>query len=523
MAHKRKAWLIGLGVGLVALTAIAVATAGLRASPSGTLTIVQFADIDTLDPAVVNDGASGKITQNVYDRLIRVSPDSKQLYPSLATRWRISKNGLTYTFTLRRGVRFHDGSRLDAEAVRYSLQRLLAIGKSAASQYKGYLTPRNIRVLSPYTVQLRLSKPYSGLLNLLAYFAGGSIVSPSWVKAQATAKDPWAQKYLTDHANGTGAFRFTEWRRKQYVKVDRNESYWRGSPKLASVVWKTIGDPSAARLQFERGDVDVITNISTDNYLALKRNRSVRVAAFPVLDNVFWVLNNKVKPFNDVRVRRALSYAVDYNGILRLVGPGGARMTGPLQPKIQGYNSNVVRYNRNLVRARALLAQAGYPNGLTIESTVVEYGDLKPISQILQANFADIGVKLELKEQPFGPFLDGIASGKVGMFPWVSDPPLADADRILFPEFHSSSPTTSDGNYTRYKNAKVDKLLQVGRNSPSAAARLRAHRQAQALIVADAPWLFLYYRNNLQAWRSNVTGYRWPLIGVPDLWGVNKQ
>lgn len=523
MTHRRKAWLVGILTALTALTAIAVATAGLRASASSTLTIVQFADIDTLDPAVVNDGASGKVTQNIYDRLIRVSPDSKRLFPSLATSWKISKNGLTYTFTIRRGVQFHDRSRLDAEAVRYSLHRLLAIGKSAASQYKGYLVPRNIKVLDTYTLQLKLNKPYSGLLNLLAYFAGGSVVSPSWVKAHATAKDPWAEKYLTGHANGTGAFMFDEWRRKQYVKVDRNESYWRGDAKLASVVWKTIGDPSAARLQFERGDVDVITNISTDNYLALKRNRSVRAAAFPVLDNVFWVFNNKVKPFDDARVRKALSYAVDYNGILGLVGPGGARMTGPLQPKIQGYNPNVVRYNRNLTRAKALLAQAGYGNGLTIQSTVVEYGDLKPISQILQANFADIGVTLELKEQPFGPFLEDIASGKAAMFPWVSDPPLADADRILFPEFHSSAPTTSDGNYTRYRNAKVDKLLQTGRNARSAAARLRAHRQAQALIVADAPWLFLYYRNNLQAWRSTVTGYRWPLIGVPDLWGVAKK
>jgi len=522
MPHKRRAWLIGVVAGLAALTVIAAATAALRGSSSDTLTIVQFADPDTLDPAVSNDGVAGKVAQNIYDRLVRVSPDSKRVFPSLATKWTISKNGLTYTFFLRRGVRFHDGSAFDAEAVRYSLRRLIAIGKGDSARYKAYLSPRNIKVVNDSTVRLRLSKPYGGLLTLLGYFSGGSIVSPSWVKSHATKGDPWATKYLVDHTNGTGAFKLNTWQRKQYIQLDRNDSYWRGPAKVARVVYKTVTDPSAARLQFERGDIDVITNISTDTFNALRRNRSVKVAAYPVLDNVFWVFNNKVKPFNDVRVRKALSHAVDYNGIMRLVGAGGTRMTGPLQPKLKEYNPNVPRYTRNVARAKALLAQAGYRDGLTIQSTVVEYGDLKPIGQILQANFADIGVKLELKEQPFGPFLEDIASGKAKMFPWVTNPPLADADAIMFPVFHSRAVHTTDGNYTSYANRKADALLEKGRRSPNLAARQRAHRQVQGVIVADAPWIFLYYRNNLQGWRSSVRGYYWPLVGVPDLWGVRK-
>jgi peptide/nickel transport system substrate-binding protein len=523
MPHKRRAWLVGAVAGLVALTAIAAATATLRASRSDTLTIVQFADPDTLDPAVANDGVAGKVVQNIYDRLVRVSPDSKRISPSLATRWTVSKNGLTYTFFLRRGVRFHDGSAFNAEAVRYSLRRMIGIGKSDATKYKGRLSPRNIRVLGDYTVQLRLSRPYSGLLNLLGYFSGGSIVSPSWVKSHATKADPWAEKYMVSHANGTGAFKLNTWQRKQYIQLDRNESYWRGPAKVARVVYKTLADLAAARLQFERGDIDVITNISTDTYNALKRNRSVRVAAYPVLDNVFWVFNNQAEPFDDVRVRRALSYAVDYNGIIKLVGAGGTRMTGPLQPKLKEYNPNVQRYTRNIARAKALLAQAGYADGLTIESTVVEYGDLKPIGQILQANLADAGVTLKLKEQPFGPFLEDIASGKSKMFPWVTNPPLADPDAILYPPFHSKSPKNSDGNYTRYRNPKVDALLEKAQRSPNARVRQQAYKQVQSVIVADAPWIFLYYRNNLQGWRSNVRGYYWPLIGVPDLWGVRKS
>ena len=521
MSHKRRAWLIGVAAGLVALTVIAAATAAMRGS-SSTLTIVQFADPDTLDPAVANDGVAGKVVQNIYDRLVRVSADNKRISPSLATRWTVSRNGLTYTFFLRRGVRFHDGSRFNAEAVRYSFQRMIGIGKSDAQKYKGRLSPRNVRVLDEYTVQFRLTRPYAGFMNLLAYFSGGSIVSPSWVKANATKADPWAEKYMLDHANGTGAFKFNTWRRKQYIQLDRNDGYWRGPAKVERVVYKTISDASAARLQFERGDLDVITNISTDTYNALGRNRNVRVRAYPVLDNVFWVFNNQAEPFNDVRVRRALSYAVDYRGIMRLVGAGGTRMTGPLQPKLKEYNPNVPRYTRNLGRAKALLAQAGYEDGLTIQSTVVEYGDLKPIGQILQANFADIGVKLELKEQPFGPFLDDIASGKAKMFPWVTNPPLADPDAIMYPPFHSKSPKNSDGNYTRYKNGKVDALLEKARRSASARVREQAYKQVQSMIVSDAPWIFIYYRNNLQGWRSNVAGYYWPLVGVPDLWGVRK-
>jgi peptide/nickel transport system substrate-binding protein len=523
MAHKRRTRLIGVVAGLVALSVIATATAASRQASSSTLTIVQFADPDTIDPAVANDGVAGKVVQNLYDRLVRVSPDNKRILPSLATRWTVSKNGLTYTFFLRRGVRFHDGSPFNAEAVRYSFERMIGIGKSDAQKYKGRLSPRNIRVLDDYTVRFRLTKPYAGFLNLLGYFSGGSIVSPSWVKENATQADPWAEKYMLDHANGTGAFKLNTWQRKQYIQLDRNDAYWRSPAKVARVVYKTLSDPAAARLQLERGDIDVITNISTDTYNALARNPNIRVRAYPVLDNVFWVFNNQAEPFDDVRVRQALSYAVDYTGIMRLVGAGGTRMTSPLQPKLKEYNPNVRRYTRNLARARALLEQAGFPDGLTIETTVVEYGDLKPISQILQANLAQIGVKLEIKEQPFGPFLEDIASGKAKMFPWVTNPPLADPDAILYPPFHSSSPKNSDGNYTRYRNPRVDALLQKAQRSSNARERERAYKQAQALIVADAPWIFLYYRNNLQGWRSNVVGYYWPLIGVPDLWGVRKS
>lgn len=524
MHLTRRPWLAVLvAAPIVALAVATAAFGGQRASSTATLTIVQFADPDTLDPAVANDTVAGKVVQNVYDRLVRVSPDGKTVLPSLAKSWTVSKDGRTYTFKLRTGVKFHDGSPLDAQAVRYSLQRAIAIGKSVSTRYKGYLAPQNIKALNATTVQLKLTKPYGQLLNLLGYFSGGSIVSPSWVRAHATKDDPYATKYLADHMNGTGPFEFTSWERKQFIQLDRNQSYWRGPAKVAKVVFKTVGDPAAAQLQFERGDIDVITNISTDTYNSLAKNRSVRVKAYPVLDNVFWVFNNEVKPFDDVRVRRAISYAVDYQGIMRLVGVGGSRMTGPLQPKLAEYNGNVTRYSRDIPKAKQLLAQAGYPDGLTIESTVVDYGDLKPISQVLQANLADAGITLKLKEQPFGPFLEDIASGKAAMFPWVTDPALADPDAILYPAFLSTSPHNSDGNYTRYKNAKVDALLKVGHSSPNAAARMKAFKQVQPLIVNDAPWLFLYFRNNLQAYRSSVSGYAWPLVGAPDLWGVSKS
>jgi len=522
MSRSHSPWLIGLGIVAVALMIATTALGGSRQSSGATLNYVQFADPDTLDPAVANDSVTGKVVHNIYDRLVRVSPDNKRVFPSLATRWSISRDGRTYTFTLRRNVRFHDGSPFDAESVRYSLQRVLKLGKGISSRYDTYLKAQNVRVLDRYRVQLRLSRPYPEMLRLLGHFSAGSIVSPSWVRANATKADPYAEKYMTDHANGTGAFKLVTWQRKQFIQLDRNDSYWRGRAKVARVVFKTISDPAAARLQFERGDLDVITNISTDTYRALARNRAVRVRAFPVMDNVFWVFNNRAEPFDDVRVRKALSYAVDYAGLMKLVGPGGTRMTGPLQPKLGEYNPNVTRYKRDLRRARQLLAQAGHAGGLTIQSTVVEYADLKPISQVLQANFAAIGVTLELKEQPFGPFLEDIASGKSTMFPWVTDPPLADPHAILFAPFHSSSPTNSDGNYTRYRNARVDALLVAGRDARNAQARQRAYRQVQALIVNDAPWIFLYYRNNLQGYRANIKGYSWPLIGGVDLWGVSK-
>lgn len=524
MLHRHRKLLGGLAVAVAALAVAAVALAGTRATPPSTLVFYQWSDPDTLDPANAHGTSiTGRIVQNVYDRLVRMSADGRKVEPSLATSWTVSKDGLTYTFKLRKGVKFHDGSPFNAQAVRYSIQRAMKIGESVSVMYKDFLLPQNIRALNASTVQFKLSKPYSEFLSLLAYYAGGSIVSPSWVRAHATKDDPYAMKYVVDHANGTGPFKLTTWSRKQFIQLDRNPSYWRGKAKLSKIIFKTISDPTAARLQFERGDLDVISNIPTDTYNALAKNPKVTVKAYPGLDSVYWVFNNSVEPFDDARVRRAISYAVNYQEILGLVGVGGSRMTSPIPPSMKEYNPKVTRYNRDLTKAKQLLSQAGYPNGLTIETTVVDYGELKPISQILQANLADAGITLKIKEQPYGLFIDDITSGRAAMYPWVSGPAIADADAIVYPQFLSTSPPTSDGNYTRYKNAKVDALLKTAHNSLNEAVRLKAFQQAQALIVADAPWVLLFNRNGLQSYQKNVTGYYWPAVGAPDLWGVGKS
>lgn len=492
-----------------------------------TLTYVLFEDVTSLDPAVAVDSQSGLVIQNVYDRLVEVAPNGHDIEPGLAESWEVSDDGLTYTFTLHEGATFHDGSPLTAEDVVYSFQRVLAIGQGDAFVLADHVEPDGIEAADEQTVTFTLKNPYAPFPSIVALWSIGSIVNQDFIEANAAANDRWGAKYLTDHMNGTGPFAFVGWTRNQFVELERYDDYWKGLAKLARLVFETAAEPAAESLALRRGDVDILDGnlLSTDQLNEIADAEGVEIASEPIFDTIYWIFNTEVEPFDDVRVRQALSYAVDYDGIMsQVVGQSGVRLEGPLPQGLlpEGVSSPNV-YERDVDQAKALLAQAGFPDGFSMRSPWVEFGPIAGIAQVLQANFADIGVEMEIREIPLGTLVEQVEAGELGFFPWSSNPDFASPDSVLYPHFHSEAPRSAEGNLAHYQNPEVDELLDLGRDSTDETESAEAYREASDVIIDEAPWVFLMQTVRNQPLRSWVTGFEVTVIGQPNFWDVNIE
>jgi peptide/nickel transport system substrate-binding protein len=499
------------------------APAAPAAAPAKVLTYLLAQEPNSMDPHVVTESQSGLPIRNVYDRLVELAPDGQTILPGLAETWERSADGAVYTFHLRKDVKFHSGTPFTAEAVRFSLERALTLGKGESFSMKDYIDPAKVKVVDDNTVEITLNKPYNPILSILALHNIGAIVNPELVKANSTADDPWAELYLTNHMDGTGPFKFVEWQPKQFVAIERNDAYWKGPAKLDRVIFRLIEEPATERLMIEKGDADIIHTLPTDMIEALRQNPDVVIASKTGIETTYWAFNNQTKPFTDPRVRQALSYAVDYDAIMTgIVKGSGVQMKGPLPQGLAGFNDGVTVYKRDVAKAKALLAEAGYPDGFNLVTHYPVWRDLADIAVVLQASFAEVGVKLELKEVPLGTLVDLVAAGETPFFPWVSTPNYADPDAVLYPKFHTNAiPFGAAGNIARYSSPEVDKMLDEASSTPDDARRLDLYKQIQAKVTDEAAWVFLFQGVTEQPVRKWVQGYDVALIGVPDFWAVD--
>lgn len=508
---------------IVTLAVVSVPLSG-SAQPRGkTLTYILAQEPISMDPHVITETQSGLPVRHVYDRLVEVTPDGRNVVPGLAERWAISTDGLTYTFHLRSGVRFHSGAPLTAEAVRFSLERVLTLGKGPSFLLKEYVEPKNIRVSGPLTLEVRLSRPYAPVLSLFGLYGTGSIVNPQLVRANAASDDPWATRYLTTHMDGTGPFRFMEWQPKQFVALERNPNYWKGAARLERILFLQVPERTTARLMLERGEADIVHTLPTDMVEAMRGSLNVVIAEKPGFETTYWAFNNQMPPFNNVKVRQALSHAIDYDAIMAgIVRSGGIRMRGVLPRGLPGSDETISIYPRDVARAKSLLAEAGFPSGFATTTHYPVWRDLANIVQVLQANFADAGVKLELQQVTLPALVQVVVQGTTPFFPWVSTPAYADPDAVMFSKFHTEAiKQGASGNIARYSNPAVDRLLDQARATTDRGTRLRLYREVQRTVTREAAWIFLF-QSVLQVPHGRwVQGYEVPLIGTANLYPID--
>ncbi len=476
----------------------------------GALVVAEAADVQALDPLRVTDSESIEVGTLMFEGLVRWKPGTTDVTEGLATQWRVSQDGTVWTFELRPNVKFHDGTSLDADAVVFSFERLLSkshpfyLAKPDANYRRGLLQSIDkVVAVGTSTVEIHTTKPYAPLLGDVAMFP---IVSPAGVKL-------WGDAFR-EHPVGSGPFQIVEWHRGEQVVVRRWESYWGDKPAIDRIVFRVIVDARQRLVELESGSVDLATAILPDEQPFVELHPDLHLYTTAGNDVSYLAFNTQRPPFDDPLVRRAVSYAINKEPIVKLAFQGRAvPAEGPLPPTQWGYHKPKARYAYDLVTARKLLNEA-IANKTFDPDKVYRFFALSTprpyfsqperVARFLQSAMGQLGIKTELVLQPYSEHKASVEAGEhdLAIFGWVGD--TGDPDNFLYVLFHSDNATAPGAqNIAFYKEAKVDEMLSRARTSDKA-TRMRLYADVQDTIAEAAPWVPLAHSEFVVAARAEL-------------------
>jgi peptide/nickel transport system substrate-binding protein/oligopeptide transport system substrate-binding protein len=486
-------------------------------------------DPGTLDPARISDIYGRSVSQQLFDGLVQFD-HTLTVVPSLAQFWKASRDGLTWTFTLRKGVRFHHGRELTSDDVVFSLTRLVdpRVKSVAADLFATIRGAREFRegrarqvdgltALDRYTVQVTLTESFAPFVSQLA------IGHAKIVPRDAVERDP---EGFGARPVGTGPFRFVRWERAKEIVLDANPDYFDGPPRLARVVYRILAGEAwdTAYDQFVAGTLED-TPVSARDYARVIRNPDHLYVKRPNFTVRFYGLHIKTGPLADRRVRQALIHAIDREGIVNDAHLGRyLPARGILPPGTPGFNPRLTGYAYDPARARDLLAQAGFPGGkglppLQIWAAAKDVALLKE-HELMKRMLEAVGLRVDYHYLTDWPaFSKMLTEGKLPVFQyaWYADVP--DPDNFLFKLFHSQSAR----NFFGYHNPVVDDLLMRARGEADMLRRVELYRRAEQMILDDAPvipvWHYTYERLFQKYVRSvEVSGLGDPYIPLRKIW-----
>ena len=516
------------GLGLVAFAAVllALGTPGARAAdpvPGGALVVGLDQEPPTLDPHASPSAVTYQIIASVTECLLYQSRDGK-LHPWLAESWSTAADGKSVTFKLRKDVKFHDGTPFDAAAVKFNFDRIVDPkfkAGGARAQLAGYVESK---VLDEHTVQVSFQAPYAPFLT---YAAAGtlSLVSPKAVREMGDR--------VHTQPIGTGPFLVKEYVAKDHTTIVRNPAYTRkapwsdrsGPPYLDAIVWKFIPEAGTRVTTLESGETQGIYLVPAQSLPRLERNAAIRVERMPWPGAPrIWVMNVTKPPLDDVRVRQAINYAVDKEAFLATVYRGtGLKAFAPLTAVMLEDAALRQYYPFNPGKARDLLGQAGWQPGpegirtkggqrLELVLNAIEYGGgVDPTAQLIQSSLREVGIDLKIKAQARPPFYEDnyrCATHGPVMFLRATDP---DA---LYSLFHSSM-IGQNFNWSCYKSARADQLLEQGRRESDPARRRAVYLELSKLLLDDAASVPLVDELAVWAFRSGVEGTKYNFNAYP--------
>jgi len=497
---------------LACATALALGAA-MGMARAETLVVSMAADPTGFDPEAVMNNTSGFVMATIYDNLVRYKPGTVDVEPGLAESWEIATDGLTYTFHLRKGVKFHDRTPFNAQSFIEGIDRQLNKSSPNYIYNSGpvesyidftYGSVASYRAVDDDTVEFKMKEPSAGFLASLAMVWNG-VTSPA-----AFAK---YGKDFRNHPVGTGPFVFKEWRQRDQVVVDANPDYWKGKPKLDRIVFKEYPDSQAALLALRRGEVQIMGDVATQTIASLRGDANLQILTQPGLAVSGLAMPNDVGPFTDKRVRQALNYAVDKDAINKALFQGMAVMlTSPLPQSQWGFDAALKGYAYDPEKAKQLLKEAGVPPGFKVE--LLAYSSPRgynpagaDLAVALQGYFKKVGIEADVRKMDMGAYLSTVRSGKYpGMFlvGWTGD--NGDPDNFVGELFNSKHMPVGDT--AHYRNPEVDKLMDEAARVPDHDKRVELYKVIQSRIMDDAPWVFVNSVLQIRAIRKEVKGFQ---------------
>jgi len=483
-----------------------------RAVPPDTLRLRLAGSPTTLDPAFIVDVSGGRIAAKLFNGLIRLNEEG-ELVPDLAADWQVSSDGQTYTFRLRPGVRFHNGRELTARDVAFSFERLLS---PAVRSPRGWILEHvsgardfaegetdsvaGITVTDRYTLTVTLERAFAPFPYLLTM--PNAMVVP----------EEEVQKWGADfgfHPAGTGQWHLTNWEQDVRLTLAANSDYFDSVPRIKRIEYEIIPEGLTAVVEFENGNLDVLEIPAAEvTHYARSERWGPLVASRMGLNTYYLGFNCQKKPFDDVRVRRAVTYAIDKGKIAVTVLEGRVEpATGPIPPGVVEAPSLTEGYDYDPLTASALLKDAGLGNGFQTKLMLNTGREELSVCEAIQSFLRDVGVEVELVPLEWSAFKKAVASGEAPMFylSWWADYP--EGENFLFPTFHSSN-WGAAGNRARFASDEVDRAIEQAHAILDDTLRAHRYREIEKMIVDQAPWVFLWHRKEFFVRQPRVGGFR---------------
>lgn len=519
-------WLIGLI--LVLLLAACSGNDGASETESGgepaegdkqggTLVYGRGADSVGLDPINVTDGESIRVTHNVFETLLEYD-QNLELQPKLATEYESSEDGLTWTFQLREGVKFHDGTDFNADAVVFNFERWMDPenpyhqGDFAYYPflYGGFKGDENhliehVKANGDYELEIKLKRKTAPFLSYLAISMFG-IASPAAIEKYGEA--------LNENPVGTGPFKFENWNRNDTITLAKNEDYWmEGKPHLDKVIYRVIPENSARLNALQTGEIDVLDGMNAGDTTVVEDADGFELLKRPSFNIGYMAFNMEKEPFDDPLVRQAINMAIDKEEIVEAFYSGLAdTATSPLPPSLWSYDDSLEKYDYNVEEAKKLLKEAGLENGFktklyTMSNPRPYLPEPMKIAEAIQADLAEVGIEAEIVSMEWATYLDDTSAGKhdMALYGWTGV--MADPDNFLYPNLSNTNIKKPAQNIAFYDSEEFTALITEARETIDQDKRTELYKQAQQLFQKDAPWMMLAYTTPPLAQADYVEGY----------------
>lgn len=443
---------------------------------------------DQLDPHKTTAYPSFQVLENVYDTLVVPNPDDLTFEPALATEWETSDDQLTWTFTLRDDVTFHDGSDFDAADVVYSYNRI--IDEELANAFR-FATVKNVKAVDDTTVEITLTEPTPNLLSSVGGFKGMAILPEGGAKGTN----------LNQEAVGTGPFTLESVNAGD-IQLKANPDYWGEGPNVGGVEFRFVSEATTALTGLRSGEIDWTDNVPPQQVSSLADDDEVELGRVPSVDYWYMSMNFEKKPFDDPKVRQAIAYAVDRQAVTEAAKFDAATVNQTAIPEDSSWYTDYAPYERDPQKAKQLLSDAGQQN-LQMDLMVTdEYPETVQAAQVIESQLGEVGIKVNIQVEDFATWLDRSGNGNFEalFLGWLGnlDP---------FGYYHSQHTCDGSNNAHSYCDKETDRLLKQAANETDDDERQSLYDQAVKNIVDDVSYLYFYNPDVVQAWSPDVSGY----------------